>query len=521
MELTGKETREGMRSLPPLPQRAVPFPNEDLLSLLRRSSTKMGYPNFQWLLRPEGNHWNIRDKDIPFSLTKQDYTILEELLLLSQEEVKSHTLNQYLARLEKALGPQQSAVLNENFSNPIRLTLLSQKIFFLPTQSIRICPLCLLEQVSYDRLYWRLQLILHCPTHRVPLLEKCPSCEAPIAANRQLAHFCPRCQQEYRMIDQSQLSSTNSFYISERFLLRALGAEIQEDMFAEEAIAQSPISSLSSNSYLYFLHEMTSQLTPGSLEEYSRGEPRVPEEASDTMLAYFLQIPEEDVPRSISPSLITSLHLPRYTFIKHQFVLTEQDLISWLLPDWRSTTRICPYCVVDEEEFDRVFWNLRGVLCCPRHHTRLLEKCPSCLQSIPIIRSDRGSCPFCIAFIEEMDLYYSFSQQQLLQFCHMLGERTIPYKRESVDPYAVDAGVLLFHILFSKWPKRFNTFLTHLYQTDHLSRHSPSDIQSRWRWLLAKKWIYIAPDWFINAFELHAQQHPQIEFISIVLDKDP
>ncbi len=39
------------------------------------------------------------------------------------------------------------------------------------------------------------------------------------------------------------------------------GAKIQEDAPADEAMAQSLISSLSSDSYLYFLHEMTSHLT--------------------------------------------------------------------------------------------------------------------------------------------------------------------------------------------------------------------------------------------------------------------
>jgi hypothetical protein len=42
-------------------------------------------------------------------------------------------------------------------------------------------------------------------------------------------------------------------------------------------------------------------------------------------------------------------------------------------------------------------------------------------------------------------------------------------------------------MLFSRWPKQFNTFLTHLYQTVHIPGHTPSDIQYRWRWLLANK----------------------------------
>ena len=198
-------------------------------------------------------------------MTQLEYHILEELPLLPQEEVKSHTLSHYVDRLGQALGQQHYVALAKSASHPVGLSLLSQKIFFLPIQMIRICPVCLLEQKSYDRLYWRLQLILYCPLHRVPLLGKCPSCGMPIAANRPLARICQRCQDEYREIAQPRLSSTNFYSLSERFLLRALGAKIQEDAPADEAIARSPVSSLSSNSYLYFLHDTQGSLSRNTL----------------------------------------------------------------------------------------------------------------------------------------------------------------------------------------------------------------------------------------------------------------
>src|SRR5690242_17337279 len=49
----------------PLPRRVVPYPDEDLLSLLRRSASHMGYPDLRWLLRPEGKNWNIKETEIP------------------------------------------------------------------------------------------------------------------------------------------------------------------------------------------------------------------------------------------------------------------------------------------------------------------------------------------------------------------------------------------------------------------------------------------------------------------------
>ncbi len=315
--------------------------------------------------------------------------------------------------------------------------------------------------------------------------------------------------------------------------------------------------------------------TYSSLDELTRGERRPLDEASDVTLAYFLQVPEEDIPRSASSSLIASLHLPHYSFFSRQFELTEQDLLSWLRPLWRrrKDSKVCLYCAADREGYERVFWNLRGVLCCPRHQVRLLERCPVCLRSIPAIRSHPNRCFFCsselsllpaapiptnsmlvagtslllrmlqiplaetssafscfeasplltvepsayfallVAFTAEFDLYYSFSQQHLLQLCHMLGESTISFEQEGVDPYAVDAEVLLFHTLFSQWPERLYTFLNLLYQKVHLPGRSPSDLQYRWGWLLANKWSFIVPDWLINAFKEHARQHPQIERI--------
>jgi hypothetical protein len=61
----------------PLPRRAVPNPDEDLLSLLRRTAARMGYPDYRWLLRPEGKGWDIKDTGLPILSGKYDYQILE------------------------------------------------------------------------------------------------------------------------------------------------------------------------------------------------------------------------------------------------------------------------------------------------------------------------------------------------------------------------------------------------------------------------------------------------------------
>jgi hypothetical protein len=244
----------------PLPLRVVPSHDEDLLSLLRSTAAGMGYPDYRWLLRPEGRGWDIKDTDLPLLSAKHDYQILEHLLLLSEEQVYSYTLHRFAAPLAQAHGQPLSAEAQHNPSSLLWLSSKLQEAYFLPLHTIRVCPICLQEQEAYDRLFWRLHLILYCPYHRVRLLEKCPSCEAPIASNRQVASSCPRCQQAYGMVDPTPLSSTNPFSIGERLLLKDLGFALQEDVLANRALTTSLLSRLLDSSYLSFLHTLTSGL---------------------------------------------------------------------------------------------------------------------------------------------------------------------------------------------------------------------------------------------------------------------
>jgi TniQ/Zinc finger found in FPG and IleRS len=230
----------------PLPLRVVPNPDEDLLSVLRRSASRMGYPDLRWILRPEGNKWSIEDTEIPLLSAKNDYEVLEHLLILSEEKLYSHTLHRFASLLEGVYGRQQPAEPVNPFTNLMRLSTVSQSTYFLPILSIRVCPICLQEQKCYDRLYWRLQLIFHCPQHRVCLLEKCPTCEAPITANRQSPYYCPRCQQgDYRTIGSMPLTPDNPLYVGELLLLKALGIALPVNEIASRSLASSPLSTLS------------------------------------------------------------------------------------------------------------------------------------------------------------------------------------------------------------------------------------------------------------------------------------
>ncbi len=112
---------------------------------------------------------------------------------------------------------------------------------------------------------------------------------------------------------------------------------------------------------------------------------------------------------------------------------------------------------------------------------------------------------------EEIGSYDSSSQQPWLQLCRKLGESTISPEQAEVDPYAVDAEVLLFHTLFSHWPERFFTFLNFLYHTVRLPGRSPGYLRYRWNWLLTRKWQFITPDWLLDAFEEHERRYRESE----------
>jgi hypothetical protein len=112
---------------------------------------------------------------------------------------------------------------------------------------------------------------------------------------------------------------------------------------------------------------------------------------------------------------------------------------------------------------------------------------------------------------EEIGSYHSYSRQQLLQLCRILGESTISSEQTGVDPYAIDPEVLLFHTLFFHWPERFFTFLDFLYHTVRFPARSSDYIQYRWYWLLTRKWQFIVPDWLFNAFEEHGQRYREAE----------
>src|SRR5579859_1048736 len=142
----------------PLPLRAPPHPDEDLLSILRRCASRMGYPDVRWLLRPTEGNWSLEETEIPLLSAVRDYRVLGRLLQLSQEKLHGHTLHRFAPLLENGESFHQSPEQNPATTHLPQLSPRSLEAYFLPIRSIRVCPLCLQEPECYDRLYWRMQL---------------------------------------------------------------------------------------------------------------------------------------------------------------------------------------------------------------------------------------------------------------------------------------------------------------------------------------------------------------------------
>lgn len=58
-------------------------------------------------------------------------------------------------------------------------------------------------------------------------------------------------------------------------------------------------------------------------------------------------------------------------------------------------TKVCSRCLAEEEPYGRVYWNLWPVFACLRHRVFLLDRCPKCNRSIPLLRPSLRVCPHC------------------------------------------------------------------------------------------------------------------------------
>jgi TniQ len=227
---------------------------------------------------------------------------------------------------------------------------------------------------------------------------------------------------------------------------------------------------------------------------------------------------------SLSRQALYALTLHRFAPLLLPPESTRQPLLSekaagrYCMP--RGTTKVCPVCLAEEPEaYERLYWNLRSVLICPRHLTFLIDRCPNCNCLIPTqVRSSITDCPYCHrgdyrtavpATLAQDSLLYT-SQQMLLHFlgvgetssreipwpfhgsplaglppwqyfslldhfsmvapylrpertlsafCRSMGFPEEPVVCQQRDQKQMAVQISLFHALFVSWPRRVSTVL--------------------------------------------------------------
>jgi hypothetical protein len=229
--------REHLRSLRPLPQRAIPSPWEDLSSVIARAARKMGYEHLVWILRPQGIAHTIAPRSLPFLRRRLDYQVLTDLLQLDEHTLYGLTLHRFFSSLERHEKAYRIKVPGHSFIERPLLRSSSRQEFFWSELKTQVCPLCLDEAHGYDRLYWRLRSVLLCPRHRVLLNQRCPTCAAAIPALRSHLTRCTTCHGgDYRQRCIALLPEDQWLYDNHCLLFTQLG--IRE----EEGIAPLPTS---------------------------------------------------------------------------------------------------------------------------------------------------------------------------------------------------------------------------------------------------------------------------------------
>ena len=89
-------------------------------------------------------------------------------------------------------------------------------------------------------------------------------------------------------------------------------------------------------------------------------------------------------PPTASPALWSVIERP---------LLSKEPITRHFLP--ALTTKVCPACL-EQDGYERLYWNIRWVLICPHHHLFLVDRCPDCHWLIPAIRrAALSECPYC------------------------------------------------------------------------------------------------------------------------------
>jgi TniQ len=216
----------------------------------------MGYPDPRWLLHPQEMPWySINETNIAYLSRKDDYLILERLLLLDEEALYQMTLHRFASILQP---PEQRL---EEKPSCVDRPLLEGRPRLSRSPYMHVCPLCLGEPDGYDRVYWRIPSLMSCPEHHVILRMHCPECRQPIRALRRDAYRCPSCRTgDYRRLAISSLSDKHPLFLEELLLVKALGIPSTALPDVPVDLALSPLLHLEPAGYWYLFMQTSSFL---------------------------------------------------------------------------------------------------------------------------------------------------------------------------------------------------------------------------------------------------------------------
>ena len=203
-----------------LPIRVKPETWEDLPSFVRRCSEHMGYERPEWILSPEKSGWWVVASRLPRLRHQQDYRLLESLLHVDEERLYRLTVHRF-AHLLPRRGSRSVCEIDR--------PLVGATPYISADLAIGVCPGCLDEPESYDRLYWRLPLALVCPKHGQVLRRRCPYCGHAIKSLRTHAYRCGFCQRgDYRREVTSVVGPSSALLNASRWMLLLAGVEGEE-----------------------------------------------------------------------------------------------------------------------------------------------------------------------------------------------------------------------------------------------------------------------------------------------------
>ena len=228
----------------PLPSKLVPFPWEDLPSVLCRATHALNLPHPQHLFQQEPIASLLHDENMLSLSSLQTYRLLGELLLLDEEAL-------YQLTLDRLADPFQCRDRSRSVFGRSLLDINSRLWLFPETQTTSVCPRCLLEEEAYDRLYWRVHPVQVCPSHRIPLIHACPTCLKKIPVVRPHPFFCPFCQEDYRMGVIYPLSEQSLLYVGASLFSRAIGVPLSNTLFKQ--FEPSPLFSMNPKDYIHLL----------------------------------------------------------------------------------------------------------------------------------------------------------------------------------------------------------------------------------------------------------------------------